>query len=66
MVMTPAQAREVLIRSMLMDAGVPREQREFLLLHGDASILLIEIPRGDGEIEQGLGARVAGRPLETD
>lgn len=54
--MPSAQAREILVPSMLVDAAVAREQREFLLLYGDASILLIEIPPGDGEIEQGLGA----------
>jgi hypothetical protein len=55
MVLSVPDAPPTLSPSLLVDAAIHRDERGFLLLYGDALILLVEIPPGAIDLEQGLG-----------
>jgi hypothetical protein len=54
MAMSPSGISECLIRSVLVDAAMGRDERQFVFLYGDSPILLVRIPAGDAELQQGL------------
>jgi hypothetical protein len=69
LVLSVPGAPETLTPSLLVDAAVHRDERGFLLLYGDASILLVEIPPGASELQQGLGeleAAIDPLPFHTE
>jgi hypothetical protein len=55
LVVSVPDAFPTLSPSLLVDAAVHRDERGFLLLYGDALVLLVEIPQGAIDLEQGLG-----------
>ncbi|HEX3770084.1 MAG TPA: FHA domain-containing protein, partial [Polyangiaceae bacterium] len=60
---------ESILPSQLVDDAHVRDERAFLLLYGDAPILLIRIPPGDAELQHGLEAMEAGSgriPFRTE
>jgi FHA domain len=68
-VLSATGAHVTLAPSLVVDAAVSRGEREFLLLYGDASILLIEIPAEAAELQQGLDALeapVGTLPFKTE
>jgi hypothetical protein len=55
LVISGLDAAPTLSPSLLVDAAIHRDERAFLLLYGDALVLLVDIPQGATELEQGLG-----------
>jgi FHA domain len=60
MAMPSSGLSECLIPSLLVDAAMGRDERQFVFLYGDAPILLVQIPAGDDELQQGLSELDAG------
>jgi FHA domain len=52
-----------LLPSPLVESAMSRTQRSFLSNHGTALVLLVQIPPGDLELEQGLVASDAGSAI---
>lgn len=60
---------ESILPSLLVDDARARDERAFLLLYGDAAILLIRIPPGAADLQHGLEASEAGTgriPFRTE
>jgi hypothetical protein len=55
LVLSALDSPPTLSPSVLVDAAIHRDQRGFLLLYGDALVVLVEIPQGAIDLEQGLG-----------
>ena len=69
MAMSSSGLLEGLIPSLLVDAAMERDERQFVFLYGDAPILLVRIPLGDDELQQGLSeleARGGALPFRTE
>jgi FHA domain len=52
-----------LLSSPLVESAMSRTQRSFLSNHGAALVLLVQVPQGDVELEQGLAASDAGSAI---
>ncbi len=69
MAMSTSGVSECLIRSLLVDAAMARDERQFVFLYGDAPILLVRVPAGDAELQQGLSeleASSSALPFRTE